>query len=713
MTTNYVIKNFRIFGEDGASFEISPITMLTGCNSSGKSSVVKSMMLLKDCIERASDAYSYKHHCNPAEWYIDFSLLGVNLKSFDSALNRNAQKRTMTFAYDVEGSVRGFVGRYNVQLEFSEKDNDMFHYGWLTNIQVSIVEDKEKRKVLSASVVKGRDVMTIDYLNIDGFVQESFLCYAYASTLSYFDEKRGECFVDPYEECLAVPHDEYDILVKKRDELLNLTNRRGYGNLIGLLYNLISKADYGKEHSKIYRKNFEQALKICENDYIIFYFPVLEKLRGITKSEVRDILLQINLDEQSEYDKEEFREQAIKIADAFNNSEYDSFLDFYRSFEDSELNDVVKHLDKRYMSMFSNFRTNFFSGVELCAERHYDRYHFNFLYSSSNAEEVDFSLIYRFFAQWQLNEGNDPELLDVSVDMEGTTVSHIYYGALVDFLIFTLEKVLLPNFESRLKYIGNFQSEVKRLYSFDDKSNNMGNALRLFIENKAKFNSIGRGNSDSKYKPCDFINKWLKKLNIGSSLNIIEDTDRLGAKLYIRKNKDRIGTPLADEGYGISQFVTFLLYIENEILINKINEMSSPKKWNPDMENLINDMFKLEPIPTLAIEEPEVSLHPSMQSSLADVFYDAYLNYGIHFIIETHSEYLIRRTQAIVAGYKSSEEFNHTPFLVHYVDKGGKAYKLVYKESGRFENSFGKGFFDEASRSSLQILKRERRMNYE
>lgn len=248
----------------------------------------------------------------------------------------------------------------------------------------------------------------------------------------------------------------------------------------------------------------------------------------------------------------------------------------------------------------------------------------------------------------------------------------------------------------------------------------MGNALRLFIENKTKFEEVYReyhsaSNShfyepttDSQfYKPCDFINKWLKRSNIGTSLNIIEDEDKLGAKLNICKDGDSVGTPLADEGYGISQFVTFLLHIENEILIDKIKEISGAKKL----------MFKLDeilyPIPTLAIEEPEVSLHPSMQSMLADVFYDAYLNYGIHFIIETHSEYLIRRTQAIVAGYKTSEEFDNNPFSVYYIDKGGNAYDLVYKESGRFENSFGKGFFDEASRSSLEILKRERRANYE
>lgn len=62
---------------------------------------------------------------------------------------------------------------------------------------------------------------------------------------------------------------------------------------------------------------------------------------------------------------------------------------------------------------------------------------------------------------------------------------------------------------------------------------------------------------------------------------------------------------------------------------------------------------------------------------------------------------------------KSREDYENRPFAVYYIDKGGSAYELKYQESGRFENSFGPGFFDEASRSSIQILKREKRMRHE
>ena len=48
---NYKIKNFRVFNSDGAEFQFAPITALTGCNSSGKSSLTKSLMLLQPFFE--------------------------------------------------------------------------------------------------------------------------------------------------------------------------------------------------------------------------------------------------------------------------------------------------------------------------------------------------------------------------------------------------------------------------------------------------------------------------------------------------------------------------------------------------------------------------------------------------------------------------------------------------------------------------------------
>ena len=109
----------------------------------------------------------------------------------------------------------------------------------------------------------------------------------------------------------------------------------------------------------------------------------------------------------------------------------------------------------------------------------------------------------------------------------------------------------------------------------------------------------------------------------------------------------------------------------------------------------------------LVIEEPEQNLHPMLQSKLADLFYELNREYGFRFIIETHSEYLIRKSQVIVGeANKSNEPFNN-PFKVYYFPSEGEPYDLPYAKSGRFEEQFGTGFFDEASKWNREILRNE------
>ena len=52
---------------------------------------------------------------------------------------------------------------------------------------------------------------------------------------------------------------------------------------------------------------------------------------------------------------------------------------------------------------------------------------------------------------------------------------------------------------------------------------------------------------------------------------------------------------------------------------------------------------------TLLIEQPELHLHPSAQSILADVFIDVVKNRKLQIIFESHSEHLLRRVQRRIA----------------------------------------------------------------
>ena len=98
---------------------------------------------------------------------------------------------------------------------------------------------------------------------------------------------------------------------------------------------------------------------------------------------------------------------------------------------------------------------------------------------------------------------------------------------------------------------------------------------------------------------------------------------------------------------------------------------------------------------TIYVEEPEVHLHPKYQSLLADMFVEAYQKYNIHFIIETHSEYLIRKLQVLVADKENKLTPNDVSLNYVEKDKNGiSTNRKIELEDGRLSEPFGPGFFD-------------------
>ena len=110
----------------------------------------------------------------------------------------------------------------------------------------------------------------------------------------------------------------------------------------------------------------------------------------------------------------------------------------------------------------------------------------------------------------------------------------------------------------------------------------------------------------------------------------------------------------------------------------------------------------------IIIEEPEQNLHPKYQSILADLFEDAANNHSCNFVIETHSEYLVRKTQVLVAESKYKDEQDlwvNNPFKVYYLpEDGSERFEMRYKTTGRFANKFHTGFFDTASELAFDLF---------
>lgn len=182
-----------------------------------------------------------------------------------------------------------------------------------------------------------------------------------------------------------------------------------------------------------------------------------------------------------------------------------------------------------------------------------------------------------------------------------------------------------------------------------------------------------------------FITKWMKVFNIGYNYDI----NSVGGEAHVVKILDKEGFPvnLADKGMGSIQLMVLLFR-----LATKMADRMRPTNRTGS---------------TIIVEEPEQNLHPLLQSKLADLFFELNKTYRFNFIIETHSEYLVRRSQVIVANeYKKAESKTkkwNNPFKVYYFPASGCPYDMEYAIDGYFEKPFGKGFFNVSSELSLDL----------
>ena len=92
--------NFRLFGKDGVEVDFKPITSLTGANSSGKSSFVKAMVLVKNYIEAVrKEGLDY-----PASVQLDFTDPSLKLSGYKEALNNKSGKNGI-FSFSMHSSI--------------------------------------------------------------------------------------------------------------------------------------------------------------------------------------------------------------------------------------------------------------------------------------------------------------------------------------------------------------------------------------------------------------------------------------------------------------------------------------------------------------------------------------------------------------------------------------------------------------------------------
>ena len=188
-------------------------------------------------------------------------------------------------------------------------------------------------------------------------------------------------------------------------------------------------------------------------------------------------------------------------------------------------------------------------------------------------------------------------------------------------------------------------------------------------------------------KEFGFLSHWLKEFEVGDSLDVIAmKGEAYQVLVYDKDNKK--GIDLADKGMGSIQMTILLLRIATLIRMYKGANL------------------------TIILEEPEQNMHPALQSKLAELINQVNIQFGVRFVVETHSEYLVRHTQVLAAKKMYEEGYDlenvNQNIKVYYISQERGVIDMLFMDNAKFQDNFDEGFFDQAARESLTISRMER-----
>ncbi|MCW2263746.1 MULTISPECIES: DUF3696 domain-containing protein [Sphingobacterium] len=243
-------------------------------------------------------------------------------------------------------------------------------------------------------------------------------------------------------------------------------------------------------------------------------------------------------------------------------------------------------------------------------------------------------------------------------------------------------------FKKNVKYLGPLRDEPKSIYPLEGyidsmnlgfKGENTAAVLDLHKNREIKYVPSSEFTSSNEIKSIatttlkEAVLDWLVYLGVASHFDT-KDMGKLGHELVVSIDKSQNLHDLTHVGVGVSQVLPIL------VLSFLAGEDS-----------------------TLIFEQPELHLHPKVQTRLADFFISQNI-LKKQCIVETHSEYLINRLRYLIAISKGDSLSKDA--ILYFVEKEGA--DSIYKEIRI--NKYGvipewpKGFFDESEKLASQLL---------
>ncbi|MCS5488882.1 DUF3696 domain-containing protein [Algoriphagus limi] len=267
-----------------------------------------------------------------------------------------------------------------------------------------------------------------------------------------------------------------------------------------------------------------------------------------------------------------------------------------------------------------------------------------------------------------------------------TDYGNFFYEDFSEHVLKSSVNQIFYNFEA-ISHFSSLRSDSKKYYTKEDKG-----LFSLFTQYE-KVNAVF--NSEIK----EFVKSQLQAFAFGDTIEVANHKNIL-TEVYLVRSEGKV--LLSDLGFGYTQLLPIIMKIA---LVAHLGEKDKrfflPPLFDDVLEPTYWDSFFL-------LEEPESNLHPAFQSKIAELIAYAAAKFRIRFIVETHSEYLIRKLQYLIA---KRDLINSDAVTIYYFNKPGSEeaedslFRTIQIEpNGRLTGGFGSGFFDESDNIAFDLF---------
>lgn len=234
--------------------------------------------------------------------------------------------------------------------------------------------------------------------------------------------------------------------------------------------------------------------------------------------------------------------------------------------------------------------------------------------------------------------------------------------------------------------------QPKRVYEPTD---NFSRSIEIYESNKAYVNSMFA---------MELVERWVEMF-LGKEAKI--EIKRLIPELSYFECKLN-GRHLTEHGSGVVRIIQLIYNLSNYVTNRGLMDGETTEDLlNEFLERKLTISFPKRQI--LILEEPETNMHPDFQAKLAEMIFELSLVCEWHIIVETHSEYILRKFQFLIA---SKSKYTKQIQILNFgsEENSGKLKSIRINEYGGLSDNFYSGFFNlsEDLKLKLNSLNREK-----